>query len=60
VAALDLQSEGRRVPVTVSIGVAAMPDAPATKANELVACADKALYAAKRAGRNRTEIYSAE
>jgi diguanylate cyclase (GGDEF)-like protein len=60
IAQLELYSEGRRLPVTVSIGVAAMPDAPASKANELVACADKALYAAKRAGRNRCEVFSAQ
>ena len=38
--------------VTVSIGVAACPD-DATTAEELLDAADRALYAAKRAGKNR-------
>lgn len=38
--------------VTLSAGLAVMPDDASTAA-ELIAAADKALYAAKRAGRNR-------
>jgi diguanylate cyclase (GGDEF)-like protein len=40
--------------VTVSVGAAASPD-HASSADELVAAADKALYAAKEGGRNRVE-----
>lgn len=40
------------VPVTISLGVAALP-IDASNATELVAAADRALYAAKGAGRNR-------
>jgi diguanylate cyclase (GGDEF)-like protein len=40
-------------PVTVSLGVAALPDDAATAAS-LVAAADRALYDAKRGGRNRS------
>ena len=42
--------------VTISIGVAALGDA-AAEATELVTAADKALYTAKRNGRNRVEAF---
>lgn len=45
--------EGRRLPVTVSIGVAQLERGQ--DARRLVACADAALYEAKGAGRNRVE-----
>ena len=41
----------RRTPFTISVGVAASDDGAMT-ADELLAAADAALYAAKRAGRN--------
>jgi diguanylate cyclase (GGDEF)-like protein len=41
--------------VTASIGLAVLPDDAATGA-ELLRCADRALYAAKRGGRDRIEI----
>jgi diguanylate cyclase (GGDEF)-like protein len=44
-------SHGR--PVTVSLGVAAIPEDVAPAADELVRAVDGALYAAKRSGRNR-------
>jgi diguanylate cyclase (GGDEF)-like protein len=40
--------------VTASLGVAVMPD-DATEGAELLRCADRALYAAKRSGRDRVE-----
>lgn len=43
--------------ITVSAGVAAMP-AHAKSADELVAAADKALYAAKKAGRDRAMTFA--
>ena len=44
------------VQVTVSIGVACYPDDGST-AEELIANSDKALYVAKRSGKNRTHVY---
>ncbi|TAK02676.1 MAG: diguanylate cyclase [Candidatus Manganitrophaceae bacterium] len=48
--------QGQKIEATVSIGVASQPD-DATKREELIACADKALYSSKRAGRNRSTLF---
>jgi diguanylate cyclase (GGDEF)-like protein len=45
--------EGKRLPVTISVGVAALPEAQVNSPAELVGEADEALYEAKRSGRNR-------
>ena len=45
--------QGTRLPVTISVGVAALPEANAATPSELVRDADSALYEAKRSGRNR-------
>ncbi|HJW75100.1 MAG TPA: sensor domain-containing diguanylate cyclase, partial [Thermoleophilia bacterium] len=51
-------SAGQRyVHMTVSIGIAGFPE-HARDARELVNCADKALYLAKRLGKNRVEIFT--
>ena len=42
--------------MTVSVGVATFPDHAST-GDQLVANADKALYMAKRLGKNRTSVY---
>ena len=47
----------RAAAVTVSIGVASL-SAGELPCDELVHRADKALYVAKRAGKNRVEVYS--
>jgi len=48
--------EDKRIAVTLSIGVAHNRSGPTVKtADHLVAAADQALYAAKRAGRNRVQ-----
>lgn len=45
--------QGTRLPVTISVGVAALPEANVATSSELVRDADSALYEAKRSGRNR-------
>jgi len=54
-AAARLSTDGQ-AKVTVSIGVAAMPEDGLTE-HELVGAADAALYVAKRKGRNRVAIF---
>ena len=47
--------EGAPLPITVSLGVAGLPEHAIT-ARELVRTADRALYLAKAAGRNRAQV----
>lgn len=51
---LEVTHNGRRIPCTVSIGVAKL-DGSTTRPSELIEAADERLYQAKRKGRNRTE-----
>jgi len=50
-----LDAEGRRFSFTVSIGLSELAESD-TKAEDLLARADAALYQAKRGGRNRVEL----
>ncbi|MDD5330323.1 MAG: diguanylate cyclase [Sulfuricella sp.] len=50
-----LAQDGRTIPITVSIGVAAMDTADACT-NAALVRADEALYRAKNSGRNRVEV----
>jgi two-component system, cell cycle response regulator len=49
--------DGKRLPITVSLGVAGLPNPAIHTPAELVAATDRALYAAKHAGRNRVQVY---
>ena len=53
IAAIDLEEEGKKIPLTMSFGVAAFPELYIKTAAELLLFADEALYEAKRRGRNR-------
>jgi diguanylate cyclase (GGDEF)-like protein len=53
------EHEGIRMPVTVSIGIAAYPELPIENAHQFIASADEALYEAKRSGRNRVLLKQA-
>jgi diguanylate cyclase (GGDEF)-like protein len=46
-------------PLTASFGVASLPEDLVAGAEDLVRGADEALYAAKRAGKNRVALYAA-
>jgi diguanylate cyclase (GGDEF)-like protein len=52
VEALDIQYEGNRIPVTISIGIALQPN-DGDGLDTLLAAADERLYMAKQTGRNR-------
>ena len=52
----DSGALGRKIRITISIGIAAFPD-DAKDPIELVELADSALYRAKRGGRNRISAY---
>lgn len=59
IAEQHLTFNGQQLPkLTVSAGIAQLPDNAAT-AEELITIADRALYAAKNAGRDRSVVYGA-
>jgi diguanylate cyclase (GGDEF)-like protein len=49
--------DGKRMLVTMSVGVAAVPEIDVREADVFVQCSDEALYAAKQGGRNRVVMY---
>jgi two-component system, cell cycle response regulator len=54
------EHEDLRMPITISIGVAAHPELPMETPTQLIAAADEALYEAKRGGRNRVLLKYAQ
>lgn len=54
---LIVEVQGRRVVVTVSIGIAALPELNSDSTADLVNAADRALYWAKTHGRNQVVVY---
>ncbi|MBC8133247.1 MAG: GGDEF domain-containing protein [Deltaproteobacteria bacterium] len=49
--------DGKVIPVTISVGLAGMPDAAIKDASGLVSAADAALYRSKQGGRNRVSVH---
>lgn len=54
---IESKTSSRAMPITVSLGIAGWPTDGVMK-EEIIACADAALYRAKQAGRNRTYLFS--
>ncbi len=50
--------EGKDLGITVSVGIAAIPQVAVTTPEELIGYADRALYSAKESGRNQVVVYS--
>ena len=57
IAGCHFSVEGQVLSVTASFGIAAHPDGGADGAEALIRLADRALYRAKRTGKNRVELY---
>lgn len=51
------EADGPVLSVTASFGIAAYPESGATTAEDLVRRADRALYRAKKTGKNRVELF---
>ncbi len=55
IAEMKIPWKGENISVTVSIGIAGIPDDPASSEEELLKIADYRLYRAKEKGRNKVE-----
>src|SRR5262249_53061353 len=54
----DFSYDGKRIPVTISVGVARVPRPGIGSSAEFIALADETMYTAKRSGRNRVCVAS--
>ena len=52
--------DGAVIPVTISVGIAVLPNPAVKDATDIVGFADQALYKSKNAGRNRVTVYKPE
>ena len=50
------EHDGMTIPITISLGVAAIPETDVETSEQLISVADAALYKSKHGGRNRTEL----
>lgn len=57
IAEAEINWHGERLHITASLGAAMVPSPLITTPDKLVQAADKALYVAKKAGKNRFEIF---
>ena len=55
--ALEVRGDAKAVATSASFGIASYPESGATGREDLVRRADKALYRAKRMGKNRVELF---
>jgi diguanylate cyclase (GGDEF)-like protein len=60
IAELVIPTDDGTVSVTASMGIASFPESGATDSEGLVRLADRALYRAKKTGKNRVELYWTE
>lgn len=56
---MDVRWAGQDIRVTISLGVHARVPSGQTEAGAMIDTADQAMYAAKHAGRNRVEVWTA-
>jgi diguanylate cyclase (GGDEF)-like protein len=58
VEALELEENGKRISVTISLGIRHVTSSDMREASALIDEADRALYQAKKSGRNKTFLFN--